>query len=506
MIQRFHFLVFGLWLLAACAHADNDSVLRYAIGFGMKAKVEALLAKGVDVNATDKEGATPLHWAAHSGMKDIAELLLAKGAEVNATDKEGATPLHSAVDQRFGLSAGGAERILATAELLLAKGAEVNATDKEGATPLHWAAHSGMKDIAELLLAKGAEVNAKAKERSWPGRTPLHYAIVRGRKDMAELLLAKGAEVNATDREGSTPLHLIAGYYGLSDSVAPAEFLATAELLLAKGAEVNATDKEGATPLHRAVYVGRIDMAELLLAKGAEVNAKAKERHWPGSTPLHMAAMNHDAKSTAMVELLLAKGADVNATDREGRTPLERATVHSNEATCKLLKEYLAKQVSKEARLREERRLEQTRLLEELIKSNPRAALVQLTAQLKSNPTDDTIRRRIIKLAEELKPAPAISEEARKHFVEGAAIVKAARNPAQQALAAQSFTEALNVAPWWGDAYYNLGVAQELAEQYDKAEQAFTFYLLSNPSEAEQREVQDRIYQLSAKRKLSGSK
>ena len=72
--------------------------------------------------------------------------------------------------------------------------------------------------------------------------------------------------------------------------------------------------------------------------------------------------------------------------------------------------------------------------------------------------------------------------------------------------AAQSFTEALKIAPWWGDAYYNLGVAQELAEKYDEAEQAFNFYLLSNPGAAEKREVQDRIYALSAKRKLLGAK
>jgi TolA-binding protein len=131
---------------------------------------------------------------------------------------------------------------------------------------------------------------------------------------------------------------------------------------------------------------------------------------------------------------------------------------------------------------------------------------VELTARLKGNPANDNTRRLIIKTASGLKPAPAIPEEARMHFVEGMAIVKAAKNPAQQSLAAQSFTEALKVAPWWGDAYYNLGVAQELAEQYDVAEQAFNFYLLSNPGATEKREVQDRIYALSAKRKLLGAK
>jgi len=55
-------------------------------------------------------------------------------------------------------------------------------------------------------------------------------------------------------------------------------------------------------------------------------------------------------------------------------------------------------------------------------------------------------------------------------------------------------------------AYYNLDIAQELAGKYHEAEQAFNFYLLSKPDETEKREVQDRIYGLSAKRKLAGAK
>ena len=189
----------------------------------------------------------------------------------------------------------------------------------------------------------------------------------------------------------------------------------------------------------------------------------------------------------SVAELLLAKGADVNAKNMAGQTPRDLAESKGEKAVVELLNEQFRlqdEQRVEKARLLEEHRLEQereqTKLLEGRITSNPRAGLLELTARLKSNPFDDTIRRCIIKLADELKPAPEIPEEARKHFVEGTAIVKAAKNPAQQTLAAQSFTEALNVAPWWSDAYYNLGVAQELAEQYDKAEHAFTFYLLTN--------------------------
>jgi ankyrin repeat protein len=44
------------------------------------------LADGVDVNARDDFGLTPLHAAAQEGHMEVAELLIAKGADVNAKD------------------------------------------------------------------------------------------------------------------------------------------------------------------------------------------------------------------------------------------------------------------------------------------------------------------------------------------------------------------------------------------------------------------------------------
>jgi tetratricopeptide (TPR) repeat protein len=134
---------------------------------------------------------------------------------------------------------------------------------------------------------------------------------------------------------------------------------------------------------------------------------------------------------------------------------------------------------------------------------SPREQLQQMVEQLQKTPTDNALREKSIKLGAEIKPAPTISEEARRSFVEGVTIVKSAKEPSSQKLAIESFTEALKIAPWWGDAYYNLAVTQELTGQLDDAERTLKWFILSNPGESDARDAQDRIYAIAAKRKLA---
>jgi len=49
---------------------------------------------------------------------------------------------------------------------------------------------------------------------------------------------------------------------------------------------------------------------------------------------------------------------------------------------------------------------------------SPREQLQQMVEQLQKSPNDNALRERIIKLGAQIKPAPAIPEEARKHFVD----------------------------------------------------------------------------------------
>ena len=136
---------------------------------------------------------------------------------------------------------------------------------------------------------------------------------------------------------------------------------------------------------------------------------------------------------------------------------------------------------------------------------SPREQLNALVTQLQANPGDNALREQIIKLVQGIDPPPAIPEDARQHFVEGKTITKSAQSPEQQGLAVQSFEEALKTAPWWGDAYFNLAVAQELAGQLDAAQESLKLYIQTNPGEEEARDAQDRIYALNAKKKLAAA-
>ena len=55
--------------------------------------VKTLLARGAFINATDREGNTPLHDAADGGYVAIAKLLLDHGANYRIKNKYGSTPL-----------------------------------------------------------------------------------------------------------------------------------------------------------------------------------------------------------------------------------------------------------------------------------------------------------------------------------------------------------------------------------------------------------------------------
>jgi hypothetical protein len=142
---------FAAWVgVASICLAAGDLRLIQAVRSQDPGAIEALLKQGVDVNATQPDGATALHWAAYHDDQRTTDRLIRAGAQVNARNELGATPLWLAAVH------GGA----AVIERLLAAGADANVALPSGETPLMTAARAGDVQATTLLITHGADGNA----------------------------------------------------------------------------------------------------------------------------------------------------------------------------------------------------------------------------------------------------------------------------------------------------------------------------------------------------------
>lgn len=331
------------WPARAAAQTPDVRVVN-----AMKARdtagMRALLRQKADVNATDVEGMTALHWAAHWNDLDAVMALLSAGARAAVANRYGVTPLHEAA------TAGNAAMVNA----LLRAGAEANAAYGEGETPLMVASRTGNADAVALLVESGAQVNAAEAFR---GLTPVMYAAVENHGAVIRRLADAGADVNARSKEysfqsltggaggiihdrpqGGVTALMLAARQGARDA---------AEALIAAGADVRATEPQyGFSALQTALFNGHYALARLLIEKGADVDdgslyiavemrnlAKYTNRPNPPAADQGVTAME-------VLKLLLAKGANArlaysklvpprqaqgNINVTPGSTPLYRA-------------------------------------------------------------------------------------------------------------------------------------------------------------------------------------
>lgn len=188
-------------LLAMRAPADvwveGDTALTRAVILGRLRTVKALIKHGVDLNARDEQGRTPLMLAAHHGIEKILRMILEKGADPNAVAPRGKTALIEAAEYGH----------MNCVRLLLRVRVNVNAQERgwflNGETALMKAAYEGFEGIVDLLLKAKADVNLHA---DFNGATALGLAAKMGHLGIVRMLLAHKAEINSADDGGRTPL------------------------------------------------------------------------------------------------------------------------------------------------------------------------------------------------------------------------------------------------------------------------------------------------------------
>lgn len=160
-----------------------DEQLLEAIKSDNANKCIELLNQGANVNTSDNDGATPLHYASRGGHAELCRVLLAHGADVNAKTNTHRTPLHLAIYEEY-------TEICLT---LLAHGAEVNAMHLCGLAPLHIAALNERVPAFLMLLDHGADLKLKNKN----GKTARDLVIQAGCEPIIAALRARDAYQSA---------------------------------------------------------------------------------------------------------------------------------------------------------------------------------------------------------------------------------------------------------------------------------------------------------------------
>lgn len=183
------------WGLTAPSWAAEDSesqrrdFFRF-VEMDLAREVQRMLDKGFDVNVLDAHGQSALYVALREKSHDTVEVLLkAPGLQVEAANGVGETPLMMAALR-------GQAQVMAR---LIAMGAKVN---REGWSPLHYAASGGDLAAIDLLLSQGAVLDARAPN----GNTPLMMGAGYGSIDGTRELLRWGANpclVNTAGRSAA---------------------------------------------------------------------------------------------------------------------------------------------------------------------------------------------------------------------------------------------------------------------------------------------------------------
>jgi ankyrin repeat protein len=292
----------------------------YPVLHGSVEVVQWFMDHGVEAGKTTKQGRTLLFSVR---KPETAELLIARGVDINAKDKDGQTALNALLTLN--------DDPASVVAVFLKHGADPNARVHD-ITPLMLAPDGATVD---LLVAAGADLQARDQR----GHNAMATDWFSSDPSRQQALLRHGLQIDAAT-----------GTAQLMNAVSLRGDLPAVKALLAMGIDPNVGEpwdgQPGATPLAVALYDGKFSIADALRAGGAnnvgllseaaargdlprmkallDAGADANERTADGTTPLHFAVRQIQAGA---VRLLIERGAEINRFDHFGFTTLALAQI-----------------------------------------------------------------------------------------------------------------------------------------------------------------------------------
>jgi len=388
--------------------ADGEAIATAICSRSLENILDLLDASPGLVHARDGRTNQPIHWAVMTRQPDVIDALLARGTDINARRQDGARPVQLTngdyyfrgwrdipedapkpaeilahlrtkgvyVDMCTACAIGDMERVK---ELLEEDAALANRVSDYvtfylcSGSPIKNAAAKGHINIVKLLLENGADPNL-AEEGIAPDGHALHSAVCNGHIDIVKLLLQHEAHPNvdvessadtllfAVNRKdqplidllcshgAASKLHLLA-YYGDMKTAAAilaanpaladdAEALENAagqghelfvKLLLHYQPNLASRIAVGVNSQGADAPIKGRDLAEFLFEKGMDANLT----NWLGVTQLHRFAQRGDMENA---KIFIAHGANLTAVDEElYTTPLGWAAKFGKKDMVELL-------------------------------------------------------------------------------------------------------------------------------------------------------------------------
>lgn len=315
--------VVAKWLLSHGVDVDErDAAGRTALmtaagRTGGSAQVRFLLNQNANVNATDRNGGTPLFYSVASAQADSFRLLLEAGSSYGWEDDSGNTVMHvAAMEGRCDMleEMGGFSGL-------------AEAADHWGRTPIWYAALRGDFRCYLALKKMGSEIDRNAvvaaveggnpdivgslikdgvlndtEVRNEDGSTLLQIAVTKNNTEAALALIDRGADLNVTDAWGRDLLHLSSFY---ADERLVSYFI--------DRFDVDSRDDFNNTPLHSAASGNNTKVLEVLIRNGARTDA----RNAIGRSPVEIAV---EKQRMEALSYLAGLERDIDRVDADGKT------------------------------------------------------------------------------------------------------------------------------------------------------------------------------------------